>query len=228
MMRLIDHWFTRAECARIFPFISFILLLALQPWLVDLFTALGVAGQAAYLCRCLLALACLFYFRADYRELADKPARAQIGLALLAGVLVFVLWVAPYPVWLGGSETQAIVAMPMQTGEDLFWLACRWAGSALVVPVIEELFWRSYLMRRLDANDFLTVSPAAVTTYAILLSSVLFAVEHQLWFAGLLAGLVYAWLYRHFQVLWVAIIAHVTTNALLGAWVVFGDHWQYW
>jgi uncharacterized protein len=53
-------------------------------------------------------------------------------------------------------------------------------------------------------------------------------VEHQLWLAGLLAGLVYAWLYRQFQVLWVSILAHVTTNAVLGVWVVYGGHWQYW
>lgn len=228
MIRLINHWFTRAECARIFPFIGFILLLALQPWLVATLSAMGLSGHAAYLLRCLLALSLLLYFKNGYSELSLKPNLVQTGVALLAGVLVFFIWVAPYPGWLGGSATGHAAAMPMQTWQDLFWLSCRWAGSALVVPVIEELFWRSYLMRRLDANDFLTVPPAAVTTYAILLSSVLFAVEHQLWFAGLLAGLVYAWLYRHFQVLWVSIIAHVTTNGLLGAWVVFGEQWQYW
>ena len=107
-------------------------------------------------------------------------------------------------------------------------MVCRWSGSALVVPVIEELFWRAYLMRRLDHADFASVLPVAVTPYAIVVSSVLFAVEHQLWLAGLLAGLVYAWLYRRFQVLWVPIVAHVTTNAMLGAWVVYGGHWQYW
>lgn len=228
MMNLFSAWFTRAESARIFPFIGFILLLALQPWLVAIFSTLGLSVYAAYLLRCLLALGLLLYFSADYLELAIKPGLLQTGIALLAGVLVFLLWIAPYPGWLGGSENRHAVAMPMQTGADWFWLTCRWAGSALIVPVIEELFWRSYLMRRLDAGNFLAVSPAAVTAYAILVSSVLFAVEHQLWFAGLLAGLVYAWLYRRFQLLWVAIIAHVTTNALIGAWVVFAGHWQYW
>lgn len=228
MIGLMNHWFTRAEYARIFPFIGFILLMALQPWLVTIFSTLGLSVYAAYLLRCLLALGLLLYFRSDYLELAIKPRLSQTGVALLAGVLVFLLWITPYPVCLGGSVAPHPAAMPMQTWQDLFWLSCRWAGSALVVPVIEELFWRSYLMRKLDSGDFMAVSPAAVTAYAILLSSVLFAVEHQLWLAGLLAGLVYAWLYRHFQVLWVAIIAHVTTNALLGAWVVFGGYWQYW
>ncbi len=83
-------------------------------------------------------------------------------------------------------------------------------------------------MRRVDQADFMSLAPARVTPYAIAVSSVLFALEHQLWFAGLLAGLVYAWLYRHFQGLWMPVLAHVTTNATLGLWVVLGGHWQYW
>lgn len=228
MIAFLNSWFTRHERARIYPFVGFILLMAIQPWLAAALTWLGMGPEPTYLLRSGLALLLLLYFWRDYTELQRAPSMYQMLVALLAGWLVFLCWVAPYPPWLGGHGDQEVAAMPMQTGADLFWLACRWSGSALVVPVIEELFWRSYLMRRLDSADFMAVAPARVSAYAIAVSSVLFAVEHQLWFAGLVAGLVYAWLYRHFQVLWVPIFAHVTTNATLGVWVVYGSHWQYW
>ncbi len=227
-MGLLESWFTRHERARIYPFAGFILLLAIEPWLAATLTWLGIGAEPSYLLRSAFALGLLLYFCRDYIELRTIPTLNQILTALFAGWLVFMLWIAPYPAWLGGHAASQAVAMPMQSDADIFWLVCRWSGSALVVPVIEELFWRSYLMRRLDAADFMSVSPASVTTYAIVVSSVLFAVEHQLWFAGLMAGLVYAWLYRQFQVLWVSILAHVTTNAVLGIWVVHGGYWQYW
>jgi CAAX prenyl protease-like protein len=228
MTAQLDSWFTRHEYARIYPFAGFILLLAVEPWLAAGLGCLGIGPEPTYLLRSVCALLLLLYFRRDYLELRIAPSFNQALMALLAGWLVFLLWIAPYPTWLGGHEVSLATAMPMQSGADIFWLICRWSGSALVVPVIEELFWRSYVMRRLDSADFMSVLPAKVTAYAIAVSSVLFAVEHQLWLAGLLAGLVYAWLYRRFQVLWVSILAHVTTNAVLGLWVVYGGHWQYW
>jgi uncharacterized protein len=220
--------FNLQERARIFPFIAFILLMACTPLLSSGLVWLGFGSEAVYLLRTLAAVALLLYYRRDYSELRAVPAGYQIAVALLSGLLVFALWVLPYPAWLGGHTQAVSEAMPMGNAMDIFWLVCRWSGSALVVPLIEELFWRAYLMRRLEHVEFMSVSPAAVTPYAVAVSSVLFAIEHQLWFAGLLAGLVYAWLYRQFQVLWVPVLAHMTTNAVLGAWVVYGSHWQYW
>lgn len=228
MTALLNSWITRHERARIYPFAAFILLLAIEPWLAILLTQVGIGAEPTYLLRSLVALCLLLYFCHDYVELRVAPTFHQALAALLAGGVVFLLWIIPYPDWLGGHTAGIARAMPMQSHADIFWLICRWSGSALIVPVIEELFWRSYLMRRLDDADFMSISPASVTAYAIVVSSVLFAVEHQLWLAGLLAGLVYAWLYRQFQVLWVSILAHVTTNAVLGIWVVYGGHWQYW
>lgn len=224
----LESLFTWHERARIYPFILFILLLACEPLLASGFTWLGIGSQPAYLVRTLAAVALLAHYRRDYSELCSVPTLYQGVIAVLSGLLVFAIWILPYPEWQGGHGQGNHDAMPMHGAMDVFWLICRWGGSALVVPLIEELFWRAYLMRRLEHVEFMSVSPASVTPYAVAVSSVLFAIEHQLWLAGLLAGLVYAWLYRQFQVLWVPVFAHMTTNAVLGAWVVFGGHWQYW
>ena len=104
----------------------------------------------------------------------------------------------------------------------------RIAGAALVVPVMEELFWRSFVMRWLDNTRFTQVDPGAVGLKAVAITSVLFGVEHNLWLAGIVAGLAYAWLYRRHRSLWSPIAAHAVTNGLLGAWVVATGSWQYW
>jgi len=104
----------------------------------------------------------------------------------------------------------------------------RWAGAALVVPVMEELFWRSFLMRWIDSPRFELVPPQRVTLRAIALSTFVFMLAHTLWLAAIAAGLVYAWLYVRTGKLWVAVIAHAVTNTLLGAWVIATGNWGYW
>jgi CAAX prenyl protease-like protein len=104
----------------------------------------------------------------------------------------------------------------------------RLAGAALLVPVMEELFWRSFVMRWIHKPDFLKVVPAEVGIKALAISSVLFALEHHLWFAGLLAGLAYGWLYRRSGNLWVPTLSHAVTNAALGIWVLYTGNWQFW
>jgi CAAX prenyl protease-like protein len=104
----------------------------------------------------------------------------------------------------------------------------RLTGAALLVPVMEELFWRSFVMRWIHDHDFLAVSLARVGYKALALSAVVFGLEHHLWFAGLLAGLAYGWLYIRAGNLWVPILSHGVTNGLLGAWVVYTQSWEFW
>jgi CAAX prenyl protease-like protein len=104
----------------------------------------------------------------------------------------------------------------------------RWLGAALVVPVMEELFWRSFIMRWLEKADFMSVNPRDVGLKAVLLSTFVFTLAHTEWLAAVIAGLAYAWLYRRTGSLWPAVIAHAVTNGVLGAWVIAGGHWAYW
>jgi hypothetical protein len=62
----------------------------------------------------------------------------------------------------------------------------------------------------------------------LLIASALFAIEHVQWFAGLIAGLAYGWLYIRTRTLWAPIIAHAVTNAGLGAYVVVTRQWGFW
>jgi len=99
---------------------------------------------------------------------------------------------------------------------------------ALAVPVMEELFWRSYVMRRIDSRDFLAKDPRGVSAAAFALSCALFASEHTQWLAGLLAGAAYGALYRRSRNLWIPIVSHTTTNGILAIWILATGNWQYW
>jgi len=93
---------------------------------------------------------------------------------------------------------------------------------------MEELFWRSFLMRWIEHPTFEATDPQRVGLKAIVLSTFVFMLAHTLWLAAIVAGLAYAWLYRRTGKLWVAVIAHGVTNGALGAWVVLTGNWAFW
>ncbi len=115
-------------------------------------------------------------------------------VATVAGIVVFVAWINLAADWMVMGESVGFD--PRDDAEiDWFLVTMRLVGAALVVPVMEELFWRSFLMRWITHPNFLTVSPAQVGFKAFCITAILFAVAHSLWLAGLFAGIVYNLLY---------------------------------
>jgi CAAX prenyl protease-like protein len=217
--------------ARIAPFAAYILFLAFDNILSGLITGLGGDVRLLYAVRVAVVTVLLVWFWRAYTEL-EWPVKMPMAswlTAFLGGVVVFALWVLPYPEWatLGGAGAGFNPSRP-DGGLDLWLVGVRIAGAALVVPLMEELFFRSYLMRWLDKSDFLAIDPARVTSFAFVATAMLFAVEHSLWLAGLLAGLIYGGLYKMHRNLWSPVLAHAVTNAMLGFWVLHTGEWTYW
>ena len=128
-------------------------------------------------------------------KLARMYSGTTWSMGVAAGVAVFVLWInLDFSPLVGGEGGEGF---DPRNGASIDWglAVTRLAGAALVVPVMEELFWRSFILRWLENPRFLDVDPASVGWKALAISSAVFAVEHHLWFAGLLAGLAYGWLY---------------------------------
>ncbi len=106
----------------------------------------------------------------------------------------------------------------------------RLAGSALVVPVMEELFWRDYLWRSLLApNDFKLAQVGEWDWKAFLIVALIFgAGVHIQWMTAIVWGLMIAWLLVSTKSLGACIIAHGVTNFLLGLYVLLYRDWQFW
>jgi CAAX prenyl protease-like protein len=213
--------------ARIAPFALFIALLALESLLGDR------AGDTRWLTvlRPLLVAGLLAYLWRHYLELHDAPrARASDWLlAIVLGFAVFGAWLAFDHGWAAlGEPARGFAPVGADGRIDPSLAALRLAGFAVVVPIMEELFWRSFVLRRIAAHDFLRLAPRAAGFGAFALSSALFATEHSLWFAGLLAGLAYNACYMRSGNLWVPILSHAITNATLGLWILATQSWRYW
>lgn len=213
--------------ARIVPFAIYLVVLALEGQVPHLFTDFD--ARWLYPLKILLVVGALATFRLSYTELRGfKFSLGDAALSLGAGLVVFVIWVGLDIPWAVIGEAGAGYD-PRDAGQiDWLLVGFRLAGAALVVPLMEELFWRSFLMRWLVQSDFLSVSPIRVTLNAVLISSVVFGFEHHQWLAGIFAGLVYAWLYRRTGHLNYAIFAHAVTNGVLGGWVLMSGQWSYW
>jgi exosortase E/protease (VPEID-CTERM system) len=108
------------------------------------------------------------------------------------------------------------------------WVFLRIVGSVLVAPIVEELAFRGYVMRRLVARDFDKVPLTRWTPLALVGSSLLFGVLHQRWLLGSLAGLVYGLAVARRGRLLDGIVAHATTNALVAAYVLASGNWAMW
>jgi uncharacterized protein len=165
-----------------------------------------------------------------YVELHEAPAPSlpQWALAIGSGALVFLLWITFDSCWAAFESGPGFKPLRPDGSIDPMVAFLRLAGLALVVPVMEELFWRSFLLRWIDQREFLSMDPRRASWMAFAVSSALFASEHSQWFAGLLAGLAYGWIYMRTGNLWVPIVSHATTNGLLGFWILATRNWQFW
>ncbi|HUQ27203.1 MAG TPA: CAAX prenyl protease-related protein [Usitatibacter sp.] len=197
------------------PFAAFVFLLAVFPqWPL----ARGVAAAI------LLAA-----FWRQYGEMRKPLAWRDVSASLAVGFVVFVVWISLDVPWatFGGER---VGYAPVTPGGAIDWTRAiaRLVTLIAIVPLMEELFWRSLLMRWIDARDFLAREPGRASITAVAVSSGLFALEHRMWLAGLVAGLAYARLYMTTNNLRAPVMAHLVTNAILGVWILSTGSWHLW
>lgn len=166
--------------------------------------------------------------------------------ASLVGVAVCLFWIAPETDFFSrfeifhrlylrlGTQMPWDLAAPLErvryAPETDGWpfAVTRLLGSALVIAVIEEFFWRSWLTRWVEKENFLEADPGTVSTKSIWIASLLFATIHHRWIAGLLCGLLYGWFYKKTRDIWAVSYAHALTNGLLGLYVLWSGKFEFW
>ena len=171
------------------------------------------------------------------RPALDLRLSRAFGSVVL-GIAVFAIWIGPDLLWpnyrghwlfknpLTGG---AAVPLPLEARSNGIFLAFRIAGTAGLVPVIEELFWRGWLMRWLIAKDFASLPLGAYRASSFWITALLFASEHGgFWGVGLLAGVAYNWWMVRTRSLTDCILAHAVTNACLAGYVLSAGKWEYW
>jgi hypothetical protein len=158
-------------------------------------------------------------------------------LGLLMGVLGAVQWIGMerllLHVWpnyprMGGDifdPTKEIHSANFR----IFFYCFRLLGPALVVPVMEELFWRDFLWRTLDAGeDFKSVPLGVWNRRVFWIVAAFFAAEHVQWLTAIVWAIMIGWLLVRTRSLGACIVMHGVTNFLLGIWVLWRHDWWFW
>lgn len=201
---------------------------------------LGIAPYVAFLGRWEFPLRILILFGVLWfcsRDVIDLRVRKWLPTTAL-GVAVFLIWIGPDALIPGYRNSwifqNAITgklhsSIPADLLSDPFVLTLRTLRAVLIVPIVEELFWRAWLMRWIINTDFQKVPLGTYTPQSMWLTALLFASEHgPYWEVGLIAGLLYNWWMIRTKSLGDCILAHAITNGLLCGYVLMTGKWEYW
>ena len=166
----------------------------------------------------------------------------NVTAGIAAGVIGIALWIAlcgldleqRLTVWLPSwlqPEARAgfdpFIELSHSTARWSF-VAARLFGLAIVVPVVEEVFWRGFLMRWLIAEDWQSEPIGQFTPYSFAAVTVLFALAHPEWIAAAVWCAVINGLLYWTRDLWNCVVAHAVTNLLLGVYVLASGTWDLW
>jgi uncharacterized protein len=207
---------------RVLPFAIFAALTIFQ----------GSFGEAAqywiYALKTVLAAWLLWLVRPYVLEMRWKFSWE----AVVVGIGVFVAWVGLdglYPMF----AARAGSFNPLKTygegsGLAIFFIAVRTIGSSLVVPPLEEVFYRSFLYRYIIKADFAGIPLSTLNWRAFLLAGAIFGIGHYEWLPGILCAFAYQWLALRKNRLGDAMTAHAITNFLLALYVVFRPAYSFW
>jgi CAAX prenyl protease-like protein len=167
------------------------------------------------------------------------PRRAAFPAGSMAlGAAVLGIWIGPDLLWHGYRDTWlfhngitgiARSAVPVDLKSNGFFIMVRLMESAILVPILEELFWRGWLMRWMIRANFESVPVGRYTALSFWTVAFLFGGEHgPYWDVGLMAGVTYNWWAVRTRSLADCMLAHAVTNALLAGYVLVFNQWRYW
>jgi CAAX prenyl protease-like protein len=162
-----------------------------------------------------------------------RPSARFVMPAVIVGGAVFVAWVGidkwvPYP-HLGTRVGFNPFESLDRPGVAAAFVVVRLYGLCLLVPVMEELFWRSFLLRYLTATEHFESLPVGVFSWsAFWLVAAVFGIAHPEWLPAVITACAYALLLRQTKSLFAVVVAHAVTNGALGMYILLSHDWQYW
>lgn len=196
------------------------LLAALAAALV---TSLGARGglDPWYFARVLAGAGVLLAFRRRLPRPALRLSWAPLGIAAAASAL----WLS----WGGvDGSTLGTALAGLDRPARLGWLAVRILGGCVVLPVVEELAFRGFLLPWLVSLDFERVPARTWSWPAVVLSSLAFGALHGQWLLGSAVGALFAFARIWRGRLGDAVLAHVACNAAIAIVVLATERWGLW
>jgi uncharacterized protein len=220
----------RKLIAYILPLALFLALLALGSGLKTIGGPFWLASPEywIYPLQTVLCGWLVFFFRREY----EFGKVRQPFFVVAVGVVVFVLWISPQiffgrPARLVGFDPEVFSQQAL-----LYWFTVvfRFLRLVIVVPFIEEIFWRGFLLRYLIDEKFYSVPFGRFSPFSFWAVSVAFALGHSMpdWIAAFLTGMAFNAVAYRTKSLASCVLVHAVTNLLLGLWIMRTHQWGFW
>jgi hypothetical protein len=221
-MRFLTKTFANPVYVRALPFLIFVVLTACQ----------GKLGPGSaywfYLLKTMVGAWLIF----EMRPFVSEMRWAISWEAIVAGILIFIVWVGlegHYPKLIHSPSTgNPAAAFGRNSILPWFFNVVHIVGMTLVVPPLEEVFYRSFVYRYLASPNFMAVPMNRFQTLPFYATVLLFGFSHNEWLPGILCGAAFQWLVIRKNRLGDAMTAHAITNLLLGIYIVWRGVWQLW
>jgi len=210
------------------PYAVFVVVTTFAPRLPDVLDPFVLALKPA------LVLGLVYWYRARgaYPEWQGQGGRIGVAggaMDIAVGLALTVVWVAPYYLIPSIRPEPGGVFDPAMAGDALVpvVLALRLFGYAIVTPIFEELFIRSFVMRMADAwevDDFRDLPLARYSLRSMIVTVIVFTMGHVPWEFWVCLPWVFLsnlWFYYR-KSLSAIMLLHGTTNAALLALAIWG------
>ncbi len=194
-------------------------------------TLIAERYAAIYCVKILAVILAMFISRKAWRDLRPLPGIPVIFLSIVLGAFVSVFWIGldglypPLPESLG--KRSAFDPTTLESPAKWLFLIFRTLGLVAVVPIIEELFMRDFMLRYVTDPDWQKISPWAFNSTAAVVSLGLFVAGHPEWFPALLCGVIWLWLLHKSRSVAALVISHAVANLGLGIYSVVTGDWRF-
>lgn len=212
------------------PMVVFLLLLGLRDLLGKVGGPFWISSAEywIYPAQAVICGGLVFWFRREYD--LQRPDRLWLGVAV--GVLVFILWISPQAFFRFSSRTVGFNPTIFADQELLYWVTVsfRFLRLVVVVPLVEEIFWRGFLLRFLINENFERVPFGKFSWLSFAIVTLAFGFSHPSadWPAALVTGALYNWVAYRTKSLSTCVCTHAITNLLLGLWIMKTGQWGFW
>jgi CAAX prenyl protease-like protein len=216
------------------PMLTFLVLTSVEDWLPKLADGPHPTYYPIFYAFKLAVVAAVCWLgRSTWADLRPWPGWKSLSLAVSLGLLVTLLWVGldgDYPVYGEVGSRASFNPGVLSPAARVGFLLVRMTGLVLVVPLFEELFWRSLVVRWIiDPDDFRKVPIGQVTPIAGAITATLFALEHPAeWLPALITGAIWGGLLRQTKSVSACFVSHAVANLGLGIYVLATGHWKFW
>lgn len=210
--------------------LPYVLPMAIFMGITQLEGQFPAAYPIIYTVKILLVVAALWMAKGPLAEI--KPDKKWLGWSILWGLVLLAMWII--------METKVSYGrVGSRTGFDPFtqlenpafawvFILIRMIGLSLVVPVMEEIFWRSFALRYATEKAFQTLPVGVFSWGAFAMVNAVFGFSHPEWLPAVIysafCGLYLNWT----KSLWSTVVVHLVTNLGLGIYILVMRDWRLW